>query len=110
MIALAVYAVVSAVTVRNVGLLPDRSFRFRLQAVAVFLTMGFTVAFLTSWGVDEFLGVLPLPDGMVPGERAMLRLYLPVGGELLMLMLMVVASFLARGKLNRQGSGRTPRS
>ena len=73
MIALVQYAVVSAVTVRNSGLLPDRSFRSRLLAVALFLTVGFTVTFLTSWGVDEFLHSLPLPDGMVPVSRSLIR-------------------------------------
>ena len=66
MLPLVLYAVVSAVTVRNIGLLPDRSFRSRLLAVSFFLTVGFAVIFLTLWGVDEFLHSLPPPDGMVP--------------------------------------------
>ena len=110
MIALAVYAVVSAVTVRNVGLLTDRSFRFRLLAVALALAVGFNVAFLTSWGVGEVLNGLPMPHGMVPGEWATLGMYLAFGSELFMLMLMVVASFMARRKLNRRYLNRAPRS
>ncbi len=47
---------------------------------------------------------------MVPGEWTKLGLYLDIGSELLMLMLMVVASFVVRRKLNRQCSSRTPRS
>ena len=110
MIALVLYAVVSAVTVRNIGLLPDRSFRSRLLAVALFLTVGFTVTFLTSWGVDEFLHSLPLPDGMVPGKWAMLRLYLAVASELLLLILIVMVSYMVRRKLNRRRSSPTPLS
>ena len=110
MIALVVYAVVSAVTVRNVGLLPDRSFRSRLLAVALVLTVRFTVAFLTSWGVGEFLRSLPLPTGMAARDWAVLGMYLAFGSELLMLMLMVAASFMVRRKLNRQRSQRTLRS
>ena len=107
---LIIYVVVSAVTVRNIGLLPDRGFRFRLLAVAGFLTLGFTVAFLTSWGVQEFLRGLPVPDGMVTGEWAMLVMYLAFGGELLMLMLVVTVSFMIRMKLNRRPSSQTPLS
>ena len=110
MIALLVYAVVSAVTVRNVGLLPGRSFRFRLLAVALVLAVGFTAAFITSWGVHALLRSLPLPNGMIPGEWAMLHLYLAVGIELVMLMLMVVASFMVRRKLHRQRTDRMTRS
>ena len=50
----------------------DRSFRFRLLAVALFLAMGFSVAFITSWGVHALLRSLPLPNGMIPGEWALL--------------------------------------
>ena len=109
MIALVIYVVVTAVTVRNVGLLTDLSFRSRLLAVSLVLTVGFTVTFLTWWSVGAFLSSLPVPDGMVPGDWAMLRLYLAFGSELFMLMLMVVASFVVRMKLNRQGSSRTLR-
>ena len=110
MIPLFLYAVVSAVTVRNIGPLPDRSFRFRLLAVALVLTVGFTMTFLTSWGVQEFLRSLPPPDGMVPGQWAVLGLYLAFGGELLMLMLVVTVSFMIRMKLNRRPSSQTPLS
>ena len=110
MISLVLYAIVSAVTVRNVGLLPDRSFRSRLLAVSLFLIAGFTVIFVTSWGVQEFLRSLPVPDGMVPGEWAKLGLYLAVVSELLMLLLMVLVSYMVRRKLNRRRSSRTPLS
>ena len=110
MIPLFLYAVVSAVTVRNIGLLPDRSFRFRLLAVVLVLTVGFTMTFLTSWGVQEFLRSPPLPGGMGPREWAMLGMYLAFGSELLMLILMVMVSFMARMKLNRRPSSQTPLS
>ena len=110
MIALFLYAVVSAVTVRNIGLLPDRGFRSRLLAVALVLTVGFTVTFLTSWGVHEFLRSLPLPDGMVPGQWAMLRGYLTAASELLLLILMVMVSYMVRRKLNPRRSSPTPLS
>ena len=102
MLTLVLHAVVSAVTVRNIGLLPDRSFRFRLLAVALFLTVGFTVTFLTWWGVHEFLRSLPPPDGMVQGQWALLRTHLAVASELLLLILMVMVSYMVRGKLNRR--------
>lgn len=110
MIALVIYAVVTAVTVRNIGLLSGRCFRSRLLAVELVLTVGFTVTFLTWWSVSAFLSSLPVPDGMVPGDWAMLRLYLAFATELLVLMLMVVASFVVRMKLARQCSSRTPLS
>ena len=110
MIALFLYAVVSAVTVRNVGLLPNWSFRARLLAVALVLTVGFTVTFVTSWGVQEFLRRLPLPDGMIPGQWAMLGLYLGAASELVLLILMVMVSYTVRRKLNRRRSSRTPLS
>ena len=110
MLTLVLHAVVSAVTVRNIGLLPDRSFRFRLLAVALFLTVGFTVTFLTWWGVHEFLRSLPPPDGMVQGQWALLRTYLAVASELLLLILMVMVSYMVRGKLNRRFSSPEPPS
>ena len=110
MLPLVLYAVVSAVTVRNNGLLPDRSFRSGLLAVSFFLTVGFAVIFLTSWGVDEFLHSLPPPDGMVPGDWAMLGFYLAFASELLLLILMVVVSYMVRSKLNRRRSSPTPLS
>lgn len=41
---------------------------------------------------------------MVPGEWTKLGLHQDISSELLMLMLMVVASFVVRRKLNRQRS------
>ena len=90
--------------------LPNCGCNTRLLAVSLVLTVGFTVTFLTWWSVGAFLSSLPVPDGMVPGDWAMLRLYLAFGSELLMLMLMVVASFVGRRKLDRQRSSRTPLS
>ncbi len=110
MIALYIYVVVSAVMVCNIGLLPGRCFRSRLLAVSLFLTVGFTATFLTSRGVRALLRILPVPDGMVPGEWSRLVLYLAFATELLMLMFMVVASFMVRMKLNRRRSSRTPLS
>ncbi len=81
MIALYIYVVVSAVMVRNIGLLPGRCFRSRLLAVSLFLTVGFTATFLTSRGVRAFLRILPVPDGMVPGEWSKLVLYLAFVAE-----------------------------
>ena len=110
MLMLVLYAVVSAVTVRNIGLLPDRGFRSRLLAVSFFLTVGFTVTFLTLWGVYEFLRSLPPPDGMIPGKWAMIGFYLAVTSELLMLILMVVVSYMVRRNLNRRRWSPTPLS
>ena len=110
MFTLVLYSVVSAVTVRNIGLLPDRSFRSRLLAVSFFLTVGFAVTFLTSWGVHEFLRSLPPPDGMVPGQWAELGLYLAAASEVFLLILMVMVSYMVRSKLNRRRSSPTPLS
>ena len=81
-----------------------------MLAVALVLTVGFTVTFLTSWGVGEFLRSLPLPGGMVPREWAMLGMYLAFGSKLVLLILMVMVSFMVRMKLNRRRSSQTPLS
>ena len=66
MIVLIIYAIFSTAIILALGLLPNRSFQLRFLAVALALTIGFTLIFLTSWGTGAFLHSLPRPESWTP--------------------------------------------
>ena len=107
MLSFLIYAAVSAVTVRIVGLLPGRSFRARLLAAELVVIMGLTLPFLTSWGVGEYLDTPRRPEGLVPGEWAMRKLYLAVASEIVPLALMLATAYVLRRKLIAAGRTET---
>ena len=109
MLSFLIYAVVSAVTVRTVGLLPGRSFPARLLAAELVVTIGLTLTFLTHWGVGEYLDALRRPEGLVPGEWAMRKLYLAIASEIVPLALMVATAYVLRRKLTTTGRTETRR-
>ena len=104
MILLLIYAIFSTTIILALGLLPNRGFQFRLLAVALAMTIGFTLIFLTSWGTGTFLHSLPRPESWIPGQWAILVSYLTVASELAPLTIVVVAVYRARNVINRRCS------
>ena len=82
----------------------------RFLDVALALTIGFTLIFLTSWGTGAFLHSLPRPESWTPGDWAKLMLYMTVASELVPLSIVVIAVFLARNMINGRcsSSGAAP--
>lgn len=100
MFALLAYAWSSAVVTGLLGTLPGRSFRFRVTVVALVLTLGSVMTFaVANFLVGSLVGEEKLPEGVRPGEWAMLGLYLPAVTQWLGLLLMVVVAYFLRLRL-----------
>ena len=100
MFGLLAYTWSSAVVTGLLGTLPGRSFRFRVIVVALVLSLGSVVSFAVAhFGIASLLGEVKLPDGVNPGNWAMLGLYASAFTELLGFLLMVVVAYILRQRL-----------
>ena len=90
----------AAVVACQLGTLPARSFSFRVALAAIVLSPGVAIPFaIATFWVSPIFYEEKLPEGVTPGEWAMVGLYAPLVAQWLGHLLLVVAAYVIRQRL-----------